>query len=352
MTTHTDPPIRLTSFSHGGGCGCKIAPGVLADILKKSTGFPVPKELMVGIETADDAAVYKLNDEQALIATTDFFMPIVDDPYDFGRIAATNAISDVYAMGGTPIMALALVAMPINQLPVDVIGRIIQGGESICAEAGIPIAGGHTIDSVEPIYGLVVMGLVHPSKIKRNADARAGDKLVLGKPLGVGVLSAALKKEALDEAGYRAMIENTTRLNKPGKALSDLNGVHALTDVTGFGLLGHALEIARGAGMSVRLRMSDVPLLPGVEQLAQQGFVTGASARNWAGYGQDVVLADAITPTQKALLTDPQTSGGLLVSCAPESVEDVLALFHREGFAQAKVIGEVAEGPARVEVQG
>jgi selenide,water dikinase len=194
MQIMSNDPIKLTSFSHGGGCGCKIAPGVLSEILKNSSGFPVPKELMVGIETADDAAVYQLNDEQALIATTDFFMPIVDDPFDFGRIAATNAISDVYAMGGTPIMALALVGMPINKLPVETIGQIIKGGESICAEAGIPIAGGHTIDSVEPIYGLVVMGLIHPSKVKRNADAKAGDVLVLGKPLGVGVLSAALKK--------------------------------------------------------------------------------------------------------------------------------------------------------------
>src|SRR5471032_2177379 len=210
--------IKLTSFSHGGGCGCKIAPGVLSEILKNSTGFPVPKELMVGIETADDAAVYKLNDEQALIATTDFFMPIVDDPFDFGRIAATNAISDVYAMGGTPIMALALVGMPINKLPIETIGQIIRGGESICAEAGIPISGGHTIDSVEPIYGLVVLGLVHPSKVKRNADAKAGDVLILGKPIGVGVLSAALKKDQLDADGYAAMIANPTNLNKPGKA--------------------------------------------------------------------------------------------------------------------------------------
>jgi selenide,water dikinase len=336
--------IRLTSFSHGGGCGCKIAPGVLADILRRSSGFPVPKELMVGIETSDDAAVYRLNDEQALIATTDFFMPIVDDPYDFGRIAATNAISDVYAMGGTPIMALALVAMPINQLPIEVIGKIIQGGESVCAEAGIPIAGGHTIDSVEPIYGLVVMGLVHPSKVKRNADAKAGDKLILGKPLGVGILSAALKKNALDAAGYRAMIENTTKLNKPGKALSGMAGVHALTDVTGFGLLGHSLELARGAGLTVRLSMRHVPLLPHVQSLAEQGCVTGASGRNWAGYGHDIHLAEGISPVQRALLTDPQTSGGLLVSCSADAVEDVLAVFRRDGFAEATVIGEIAEG--------
>jgi selenide,water dikinase len=342
--------IKLTSFSHGGGCGCKIAPGVLSEILKNSTGFPVPKELMVGIETADDAAVYKLNDEQALIATTDFFMPIVDDPFDFGRIAATNAISDVYAMGGTPIMALALVGMPINKLPIETIGQIIKGGESICAEAGIPIAGGHTIDSVEPIYGLVVLGLVHPSKVKRNADAKAGDVLVLGKPLGVGVLSAALKKGQLDDEGYKAMIANTTKLNKPGKALSEMAGVHALTDVTGFGLLGHLLELARGAKLEAQLTMADIPLLPGVEQLAHDGYFTGASGRNWEAYGKDVQLGAGVSQAQHSLLTDPQTSGGLLVSCDAASVDEVLALFRREGFGEAAVIGRMAEGAARVVV--
>jgi selenide,water dikinase len=306
---------------------------------------------MVGIETADDAAVYKLNDEQALIATTDFFMPIVDDPFDFGRIAATNAISDVYAMGGTPIMALALVGMPVNKLPLETIGQIIRGGESICAEAGIPIAGGHTIDSVEPIYGLVVMGLVHPSKVKRNADARAGDVLVLGKPLGVGVLSAALKKDVLGADGYAAMIANTTKLNKPGRLLADMPGVHALTDVTGFGLLGHLLELARGAKLTAQLDMARIPLLPGVLQLAHDGYFTGASGRNWDAYGGDVDLSDAITPAQRALLTDPQTSGGLLVSCDPGSVDEVLALFHREGFGDAAVIGTMEAGAARVAVR-
>ncbi|MFN3791211.1 selenide, water dikinase SelD [Massilia sp.] len=349
-TSTTEQPIKLTSFSHGGGCGCKIAPGVLSEILSKSTGFPVPKELMVGIETADDAAVYRLNDEQALIATTDFFMPIVDDPFDFGRIAATNAISDVYAMGGMPIMALALVGMPVNKLPLETIGQIIRGGESICAEAGIPIAGGHTIDSVEPIYGLVVMGLVHPSKVKRNADARAGDVLVLGKPLGVGVLSAALKKDALGAEGYAAMIANTTKLNKPGRLLADMPGVHAMTDVTGFGLLGHLLELARGAQLSATVEMDKVPLLPGVLQLAQDGFFTGASGRNWDAYGKDVELAAGITPAQRALLTDPQTSGGLLVSCDSASVDEVLALFAREGFGEAAVIGRVEAGAPRVSV--
>src|SRR3954469_10065787 len=278
-------PLRLTSFSHGGGCGCKIAPGVLSEILKKTAGGIVPPELMVGIETADDAAVYKLNDEQALIATTDFFMPIVDDPFDFGRIAATNAISDVYAMGGRPIMALALVAMPIDKLSVEQIGQVLRGGESICRQAGIPIAGGHTIDSVEPIYGLVVMGLVHPNKVRRNADAQNGDVLVLGKPMGVGVLSAALKKNALDPAGYARLIATTTRLNTPGIALAAMPGVHAITDVTGFGLAGHALEMARGAKLGVTIDWRKVPLLDGVAQMAGDGFVTGASARNWAGYG-------------------------------------------------------------------
>ena len=347
----TDQAIKLTSFSHGGGCGCKIAPGVLAEILKSSNGFPLPKELMVGIETSDDAAVYQLNDEQALVATTDFFMPIVDDPFDFGRIAATNAISDVYAMGGTPIMALALVGMPINKLPLETIGQILEGGASICREAGIPIAGGHTIDSVEPIYGLVVMGLVHPSKVKKNSAARAGDVLVLGKPLGVGVLSAALKKGVLGEEGYAAMIANTTKLNKPGRLLADMPGVHAMTDVTGFGLLGHLLELARGAQLHAQLDMPAIPLLPGVLQMAHDGFFTGASSRNWDAYGKDVGLDASLTPAQRALLTDPQTSGGLLVACDPASVDDVLALFAREGFLDAAVVGRVEAGAAGVTVR-
>lgn len=335
---------RLTSLSHGGGCGCKIAPGVLSQILKDTARLPMPKELLVGIETADDAAVYQLNDEQALIATTDFFMPIVDDPFDFGRIAATNAISDVYAMGGRPIMALALVGMPINVLPHETIARVLAGGESVCRAAGIPIAGGHSIDSVEPIYGLVALGLVHPSRVKRNADAKPGDKLVLGKSLGVGVLSAALKKEQLSADGYRQMIDTTTKLNTPGIALAELPGVHALTDVTGFGLAGHALELARGAGCSVQIDWKAVPVLEGVRELAAQGLVTGASGRNWASYGAEVSLPAGFADTERALLTDPQTSGGLLVSCAPEAVDNVLAVFRREGFEHAAVIGEVTSG--------
>ena len=342
--------IKLTSLSHGGGCGCKIAPGVLSEILRNSTRLPAPAALLVGKETSDDAAVYKLNDNQALIATTDFFMPVVDDPYDFGRIAATNAISDVYAMGGTPIMALALVGMPIDKLPTHVIAKILEGGESVCAQAGIPVAGGHTIDSVEPIYGLVVLGLVHPDKIKKNDSAQPGDKLILGKPLGVGVLSAAVKKDKLDAAGYEALIACTTQLNTPGRLLSDLPDVHALTDVTGFGLLGHLLELCRGAGLGAKLNMDRIPLLPEVLQLAGAGMVTGASGRNWVSYGGEVDLASSITPSLKALLTDPQTSGGLLVSCSPAAADEILDIFRREGFGQAAVIGEMIAGPARVAV--
>jgi selenide,water dikinase len=342
MNAPNEFKVKLTSFSHGGGCGCKIAPGVLGEILKGSQGV-IPPQLLVGIETADDAAVYQLNDDQALIATTDFFMPIVDDPFDFGRIAATNAISDVYAMGGTPIMALALLAMPVNQLPLAVIRRIVEGGESVCRAAGIPIAGGHTIDSVEPIYGLVALGLVHPRRVKKNSQARAGDVLILGKPLGVGIYSAALKKDALDAAGYAEMIACTTRLNTPGPRLSEMPAVHALTDVTGFGLLGHLNEICRGSGLAARVDMKDVPLLPGVEALATRGFVTGASGRNWAAYGSDVTLAGA-TELHQALLTDPQTSGGLLVACAAEAVGAVLETFRADGFDHAAVIGELAAG--------
>jgi len=343
---------RLTSLSHGGGCGCKIAPGVLSEILKSGSGLPVPAELLVGIETADDAAVYQLNDEQALIATTDFFMPIVDDPYDFGRIAATNAISDVYAMGGKPILALALVGMPISVLSTDTIGKILAGGQSVCQAAGIPIAGGHTIDSVEPIYGLVALGLVHPKRVKRNADAKPGDRLILGKPLGVGVLSAALKKDQLGAPGYAQMIANTTQLNTPGPDLAALEGVHALTDVTGFGLAGHALELARGAGCTVHIDWARVPLLDGVRQFAAQGLITGASGRNWTAYGQEVTLPAGFADADQALLSDPQTSGGLLVSCAPECVDAVLAVFRRHGFEAAAEIGQISStGSSRLEIR-
>jgi len=345
MTSTVAEP-RLTSLSHGGGCGCKIAPGLLGDLLKSVSNMPLPKELLVGIETADDAAVYQLNEQQALIATTDFFMPIVDDPFDFGRIAACNALSDVYAMGGKPIMALALVGMPIKVLSVETIGKILAGGASACKAAGIPIAGGHSIDSVEPIYGLVALGLVHPSRVKRNAAAQVGDRLILGKALGVGVLSAALKKEKLDAEGYAQMIRVTTQLNTPGIELAALAGVHAMTDVTGFGLAGHALEIARAGRCSVQLDWHRVPLLARVRELAEQGHVTGASARNWAAYGAEVCLPDNFSALDQALLSDPQTSGGLLVSCTAQAVPAVLDIFQRHGFAAAAEVGEIAAGAA------
>jgi selenide, water dikinase len=333
---------RLTALSHGGGCGCKIAPGVLSEILQGMSPMLLPKELLVGIETADDAAVYQLNDEQALIATTDFFMPIVDDPFEFGRIAATNSISDVYAMGGRPILALAIVGMPIGVLSTQTIGRVLEGGNQIARAAGIPIAGGHTIDSVEAIYGLVALGLVHPKRIKRNADAKVGDRLILGKPLGVGVMSAALKKEQLSADDYALMISYATKLNTPGPDLAALDGVHALTDVTGFGLAGHALEIAKGAKAHVVIDWHKVPLIGGVRELATQGHITGASSRNWAGYGEQVALPADFAKEDQALLTDPQTSGGLLVSCNATAVHEVMAIFRRHGFDAVAEIGHIA----------
>ena len=342
---------RLTSLSHGGGCGCKIAPAVLQQIISKSDFALLPKELLVGIETSDDAAVYQINESQAIVATTDFFMPIVDDPFDFGRIAATNAISDVYAMGGTPLFALALVGMPINTLPLATIKLILDGGEAICKTAGIPIAGGHTIDSVEPIYGLVAIGIVNPKNLKRNAGAKPGDKLILGKPLGVGILSAALKKEKLDATGYAAMIASTTKLNTPGIKLGQLAGVNALTDVTGFGLAGHLLEICRGSKLGATIDFAKLPIIANVLDLAKQGLVTGASERNWSGYGDDISIGSGYGDVERNLLTDPQTSGGLLVSCDASAVANVLAIFKAEGFDDATVIGEMTTGKAQVTVK-
>lgn len=340
--THTE--IRLTSLAHGGGCGCKIAPGVLSDILKASPIRNLPAALLAGSENNEDAAVYLLNPSQAIIATTDFFTPIVDNPYDFGRIAATNAISDIYAMGGQPIFALALLGMPINVLPLDVIQKITSGGEAVCAEAGIPIAGGHSIDTVEPIYGLVVLGIVHPDKLKRNSGAKAGDSLILGKPLGVGILSAALKQQKLDDEGYAAMIRYTTKLNTPGVALADMPGVHALTDVTGFGLAGHLLEMCRGANVQGQINWKDVPVISQAVDFAKQNIVTGASGRNWTGFGAEVTLEAGIEDWQKNMLTDPQTSGGLLLACAPEAEKAVLDLFRQHGFEDARKIGHVVAG--------
>lgn len=351
MSTTEKPTPRLTSLSHGGGCGCKIAPGVLASLLKDMPAAAVFADLLVGRETSDDAAVYRINETQAIVATTDFFMPIVDDPFDFGRIAATNALSDLYAMGATPLFALAIVGMPIDVLPSETIRQILRGGETVCTQAGIPVAGGHSIDSVEPIYGLAAIGLVHPRDVRRNATACDGDRLVLGKPLGVGIHSAAFKKGLLDTAGYQALIETTTRLNRPGIELARLDGVHAMTDVTGFGLLGHLLEIGRGSGLGAQLEMAQIPLLPATRALAEAGATTGASARNWIAYGDRVDLADTLQPVDRAILTDPQTSGGLLVACAPAAVDAVLAAFAAAGFGDAAAIGSLSAGAARIDVR-
>ena len=343
--------MRLTSLAHGGGCGCKLSPGVLKEIL---AGMPLPgafPDLLVGTETSDDAAVWRLNDTQALVATTDFFMPVIDDPYDFGRIAATNALSDIYAMGATPIFALAVVGMPVARLSTDIIATILAGGASVCADAGIPIAGGHSIDSAEPIYGLVALGLVHPDKVLTNRTARAGDVLILTKALGVGILSAAFKQESLDAAGYQTLIATTCQLNRVGSDLAQLPGVHAMTDVTCFGLLGHTLEMCRGAGLSARLDLHSTPILAGVEALARAGLRTGASTRNWESHGAEVTLPADLIPWQRDLLCDPQTSGGLLIAVDPDVADEVLALAQSAGFSAAAKVGQLGVGAPEIQVQ-
>ena len=341
---------RLTSLAHGGGCGCKLAPAVLRALLAASPAAAAFPNLLVGSETADDAAVWRINDETALVATTDFFTPVVDDPYVFGQIAATNALSDVYAMGGRPILALAILGMPLGKVAIGTVRQILAGGAAVCASAGIPVAGGHSIDAAEPIYGLVALGTVHPDHVLRNVGARPGDRLILTKGLGVGVFSAALRQGRLAPADYRTMIDSATRLNTVGTALAGRAGVHGCTDVTGFGLLGHALEMARGSGLQIRLRMAAVPLLPGAAALAEAGVVTGAGARNWDGYGADVSLAASVTPWQRALLCDPQTSGGLLIAVAPDAAEALLAEVSGAGFAASAIVGAVAAGPPGIAV--
>ena len=346
-----DAPPRLTSLAHGGGCGCKLSPSVLRDILAtmplgQGSGGQGFAALMVGTETGDDAAVWRLNDSQALVATTDFFTPVVDDPFDFGRIAATNALSDVYAMGGTPIMALAIVGMPLGKIAMADVQQILSGGASVCQAAGIPVAGGHSIDSAEPIYGLVALGLVHPDRVLRNSGAKVGDTLVLTKGLGIGIFSAALKRGELDAAGYSAMLDSATRLNTPGQKLPGIAGVHAVTDVTGFALLGHTLEMCRGAGLGAEIRFADVPLLPGVERLARAGVVTGAGARNRSSYGESVAIDPGLPDWATAILFDPQTSGGLLIAVAEAAMPEVMA----ELTAPAAVIGRMVAGEPIVRV--
>ena len=344
------PIVRLTSLAHGGGCGCKLAPSVLQQLLSDQPAVAPFKQLLVGIETGDDAAVWQVDDNTCVIATTDFFMPMVDDPFDFGRVAATNAISDVYAMGGRPIMALAILGMPIDKMAPEMVREILRGGQAVCADAGIPIAGGHSIDCPEPVYGLAVIGLCHPRDVRRNADARPGDAIILTKPLGVGIYSAAIKKDALPHGGYGEMIATTTLLNRIGTELAKDKDVHAITDVTGFGLLGHGLEVARGSALTLEISLGDVPLLAHAEALSQQGCVTGASHRNWKSYSDGVMLPDGMPDWQRHLLTDPQTSGGLLIACAPARADAIVQAIVAAGYPFARRIGRAAAGPARVQI--
>lgn len=344
------PPIRLSTLAHGGGCGCKLAPSVLQSLLAGQPAAQPFRQLLVGTETGDDAAVWQLDSENCVIATTDFFMPMVDDPVDFGRIAATNAISDVYAMGGTPIMALAILGMPVDKMPVEMIRDILKGGAGICAEAGIPVAGGHSIDAPEPIYGLAVIGTGKIANLRRNDGARPGDALILTKALGVGIYSAAFKKEKLGAAAYAEMMATVTLLNRVGADLGKEASVHGVTDVTGFGILGHALEMARGSNVGITLRYGDLPLLKEAEALVQQGFVTGASGRNWASYGESVRLPPDLPTWKRQLLTDPQTSGGLLVSCAPERATEILRMIRDSGCPAAAIIGRVEASGAGITV--
>jgi selenide,water dikinase len=347
-----NPPIRLTALAHGGGCGCKLAPSVLQQLLADMPAAQPYRQLLVGVETGDDAAVWQLDDGGCVIATTDFFMPMVDDPHDFGRIAATNALSDVYAMGGKPIMALAILGMPVGKIPTEMVRAILKGGVQTCAEAGIPVAGGHSIDCPEPVYGLAVIGTCRKEDIRRNADARPGDALILTKALGVGIYSAAFRKDALSPGAYAEMIGSMTLINRIGAELAKDGAVHAVTDVTGFGLLGHTLEMARGAGLALTVRAGDLAFLAEAEQLAQQGFVTGASGRNWASYGDSVVLPAGFPQWRRELLTDPQTSGGLLVACAPERAEAILATIVAAGHPHARIVGHVEAGEPAVTVVG
>jgi selenide, water dikinase len=344
------PQPRLTSLAHGGGCGCKLAPSVLEEVLAGSAVSAPFRELLVGTETGDDAAVWQLDSETCILATTDFFMPIVDDPRDFGRIAATNAISDIYAMGGRPLMALAILAMPLGKISPETVRQILTGGSAACAAAGIPVAGGHSIDSVEPIYGLAVIGTCKPCDVRRNRDARPGDAIILTKPLGVGIYSAALKKGELPREAYSDMVATTTLLNHIGAELAKETSVHAMTDVTGFGLLGHSLEMGRGSGAAVVIEVGRLPLLKDAEHLAKQGFITGASGRNWSSYGESITLPPEFPDWHRSILTDPQTSGGLLIACGAAEANRMLTQIKAAGYPRAAIIGRVEHGTPSVRV--
>lgn len=347
-----DAPFRLSHLAHGGGCGCKLSPGVLRDLLSgQTTGADGEwPRLLVGNGKADDAAVWDFDGDRCLVSTTDFFMPIVDDPRHFGMIAATNAISDIYAMGGRPLFALAILGMPLGKLDPAIVREILAGGAEACRKAGIPVAGGHSIDSAEPIYGLAVTGEVRKAHFKANSGARPGDVLILTKPLGVGIYSSAFRKGVLGDGDYADMIASTTQLNAVGARLGEEAAVHALTDVTGFGLLGHGLEMAQASGVELAIDRAAVPVLPAARDLAAAGHVTGASARNWASVVDGVALDEACPPLERDLLADPQTSGGLLAAVAADEAERILALIRAEGFASAAIIGEIREGAPRITI--
>ncbi len=332
-------PIRLTQYSHGAGCGCKISPKVLDVILAGSGAQNLDPRLWVGNASRDDAAVYALDEERGVVSTTDFFMPIVDDPFDFGRIAATNAISDIYAMGGEPLMAIAILGWPVNVLPAEVAREVIRGGRAVCDAAGIPLAGGHSIDAPEPIFGLAVTGVVDKRHMKRNDTATAGCRLYLTKPLGIGILTTAEKKSRLREQDVGLARDWMCTLNKPGSRFGKLSGVRAMTDVTGFGLLGHLVEMAEGAGLTAQLDYAAVPCLPGVEHYLAEGCVPGGTLRNFDSYGEKIA---PISDTQRNLLCDPQTSGGLLVAVAPEGEDEFLAVATELGL-KLSPIGQLVE---------
>ena len=342
--------VRLSTMAHGGGCGCKLSPAVLSTLLSNTSGEQTFKQLLVGTETGDDAAVWQIDERTCLISTTDFFMPMVDEPRDFGRIAATNAISDIYAMGGRPIFALAILGMPLGKIAPERVREILEGGREVCQAAGIPVAGGHSIDTLEPIYGLAVNGICAPSELRRNCDAKAGDVVILTKPVGVGIYSAAFKKEQLSPTDYADMLATMTALNQIGAELARDAGVHAMTDVTGFGVLGHALGMARGSGLRFLLRSETIPLLPRAVELAQQGFITGASGRNWDSYGAAVALAPDCPLWRRQILTDPQTSGGLLVACAPDRADALLGTIRDAGYSSASIVGEMRAGTPGIDV--
>jgi selenide,water dikinase len=343
MNSEHKEPIRLTQYSHGSGCGCKIAPKVLDEILQSNIAMPHDKNLIVGNSSKDDAAVYDLGNGTALISTTDFFMPIVDDAFDFGKIAAANSISDVYAMGGKPLMAIAVLGWPVDKLPAVVAQKVIEGGRSVCAEAGIPLAGGHSIDSPEPIFGLAVTGIVNKEHIKKNNTAKEGDLLFITKPIGVGILSAAQKRGLLKEEYVAAWIRQLTELNKIGEIFGKIKGVNAMTDITGFGLLGHLIEMAEGSSLSVELNYNDVPVIGGAKEYLQQRIIPDATYRNWNSYADKVKFEKGVNVMEAFnLLPDPQTNGGLLIAVKESAANEVIAVLESFGLNEfTKPIGYI-----------